>query len=120
VASPIDGEAKLTEQRRFVTWYDAQPKDPGGRPPETAHSTVSGFVDLAVVLGLDPADERGIHAAEVMISRWRRALAGQQRPKQLCQCGLTKLDRSWFLGPARRRRAVAQAASAPASSLLLG
>ena len=69
-------EAKLTEQRKFIRWWDRQKKNKGGRPStdETTYSTVSGFVSIAALFGLDPADERGINNIEVMLWRWRKAL----------------------------------------------
>lgn len=39
-----------------------------------AHRTVSTFISLADIFGLSLDDERGIHAAEAMLSRWRQAL----------------------------------------------
>ena len=51
---------KLAEQRAFVRWYDAQPKDPGAAMKRT-HRSVSTFVSLAGIFGLDPKDGRGIH-----------------------------------------------------------
>ena len=64
---------KLAEQRAFVRWYDAQPKDPGAAM-KRADRSVSTFVSLAAIFGLDPKDGRGINAAEARVSRWRRAL----------------------------------------------
>lgn len=76
-------EAKLTEQRRFIRWYDAQAKDPGtllnGRDAFGGYRTVTAepaadYVSIPALFGLAPADERGINAVKVMLSRWRGAL----------------------------------------------
>jgi hypothetical protein len=49
---------KLAEQRAFVRWYDAQAKNEGGRSPKTGDRSVTDFISLAAIFGLDP-DEDG-------------------------------------------------------------
>jgi hypothetical protein len=73
---PATVDALLTMRRRFMLWYDAQPKDRSGGDGSnqcrraTAHKIVRGSSDgitLAAVYGLDP-DDAGARAVPAAIS----------------------------------------------------
>jgi hypothetical protein len=61
--------AKLEKQAEFVAWWDAQPRDRGGRPPKTNRRSVEGFLHL----GRDGLPN------EAVVRRWRARLGTEHR-----------------------------------------
>lgn len=61
-------EAKLSEQRDFVLWWDMQEKSPGGRPTENPSHQNDGFVTIDS-LGMD----------RDTVYRWRSRLKDDAR-----------------------------------------
>jgi phage N-6-adenine-methyltransferase len=88
-------KTKLTEQRKFIKWYDAQDKAKGGRPSKTCDGSVTGL-SLHELFNLSADDDRGHDAVRKMLSRWRKSLASdeafscaladaQARCKRICE-----------------------------------
>lgn len=72
-------KTKLTEQRKFIKWWDAQPKDKGGGDVRnTGNRSVTGVVTITDVFDIHPDDERAIDATKMMLSRWRKSLGADE------------------------------------------
>ena len=69
-------ELKLTEQRKFLRWYDAQPKDHGAAT-QRGNRTVT-TLDIPALFGIQPDDINAIKASLMMLSRWRKALLSDE------------------------------------------
>jgi phage N-6-adenine-methyltransferase len=65
---------KLTEQRNFIVWYKAQPKDKGGGDPTIDRSVDGGVVKVYALFQIDPDNKRAIKSTHKMLDRWFNAL----------------------------------------------
>jgi ParB family chromosome partitioning protein len=66
-------KTKLTEQRKFIKWWDAQPKASGARGNRSVTPPT-----IAELFNIADGDERAVNATTMMLSRWRKSLASDE------------------------------------------